>query len=97
MTNEHSPLAFAKRFKRDDGSAPTIYQFALEESAPTVSFDFIFEEESIIPQIHDEPFDEDKSTEQVRCSLSRFDDVIDEILIRPGSHPSVFQDARRWH
>ncbi|KAL0059816.1 hypothetical protein AAF712_013415 [Marasmius tenuissimus] len=90
MTNEHSPLAFAKRFKRDDGSAPTIYQFALEESAPTVSFDFIFEEESIIPQIHDEPFDEDKSTEQVRFSLSRFDDVIEYVYLAAPSEDHAF-------
>ncbi|KAK1216014.1 hypothetical protein PQX77_021364 [Marasmius sp. AFHP31] len=42
MTNEHSPLAFSRRFRRDDGSAPTIQQIALEDDIFCESFDEVY-------------------------------------------------------
>ncbi|KAK1222209.1 hypothetical protein PQX77_014953 [Marasmius sp. AFHP31] len=90
MTNEHSPLAFAKRFRRDDGSAPTIYQAFLAENISTVPSDFIFEEESIIPQIHDEPFDGEERTEQLISSLPRFGDVIKYVCLAAPSEDHAF-------
>ncbi|KAJ8075326.1 hypothetical protein PM082_019664 [Marasmius tenuissimus] len=43
MTNEHSPLAFNRRFRRDDGSAPTIQQIALEDDIFCEPFEELYD------------------------------------------------------